>query len=305
MVKQEQKLNVLTERVLIADIVLLEKNARFMKQETFNRLKENIQLDGTLTSYPLLWWDKARDKWECLSGNHRVMAARDIGLTEITAIVCRDDLPKDRRRAIQLAHNSITGQDDPQLLAEIYREIDSLDMRAYTGEDDAILQILTESPKIENLSDVTIEYRDIRFVFLPEEVDQVRVILKEMPSLLDEEPIVAHMKQYDPFMDMLQEISQNANVKSYAVPIMLLLAMFGRHRTEFASEWFDNAEQLTNNHQWIPLATLLGRTAVPPKVALIIKKALDKMVAAGDITPNALWRGIELLCADYLAGAGE
>ena len=61
----------------LADLTLLEKNARFMRGATFARLVANIKADGCLTSVPLV--GHVDGKLLVASGNHRVPAAMKAG----------------------------------------------------------------------------------------------------------------------------------------------------------------------------------------------------------------------------------
>lgn len=62
---------------------LLKVNARYMKQDEFNKLVANIKRDGCLTQLPFCCKDADENKWLVLSGNHRVKAAIEAGLEEI------------------------------------------------------------------------------------------------------------------------------------------------------------------------------------------------------------------------------
>lgn len=68
-----------------------------------------------------------------LSGNHRVKAAVAAG---IDFMVVEAYMPPDRRAAIQLSHNELTGEDDPEILRTIYEHIQDVGMRLYSGLDD-------------------------------------------------------------------------------------------------------------------------------------------------------------------------
>ena len=108
-------------------LLLLEKNARFMKPEVFRRLVENVRRDGVLTSLPFCV--REGEGLRVLSGNHRVLAAIEAGLVEVDVLVSLTPLSIARQRAIQLSHNSLTGEDDPVTLRELFGEIEDLDWR--------------------------------------------------------------------------------------------------------------------------------------------------------------------------------
>ena len=67
------------------ELGLLEKNARYMKAEQFQNLVENVKKDGNLSSLPLCYREKD-GKLRVLSGNHRVMAARQAGVEQVLVL---------------------------------------------------------------------------------------------------------------------------------------------------------------------------------------------------------------------------
>lgn len=113
-------------------LVLLKQNARFFKKDTFRQLVENIKADKRLSSVPLCRPIKD-GRLEVLSGNHRVKASVEAGLEKILVIVLLENLDESRRIAIQLSHNALVGQDDQNILAELWAKIDDINTRLYAG----------------------------------------------------------------------------------------------------------------------------------------------------------------------------
>jgi hypothetical protein len=83
------KLDLVDPRV----ILLLDKNARYMTQEMFENLVNNIKSDGGLSSLPLCYQEKD-GRLLVLSGNHRVQAAVHAGLEEILVLVIDKELTR-------------------------------------------------------------------------------------------------------------------------------------------------------------------------------------------------------------------
>lgn len=135
-------MNVYVLKIDPREIKLLEVNARYMKHEDFVQLTSNIRKDGALSSAPFLWKDPEDGKYLCLSGNHRVMAAIEAGLKEITCLATDDDLSEDQKIGIQLSHNALVGQDDMATLKLLYEKIGDTDIKKYSGLDDKTLQLL-------------------------------------------------------------------------------------------------------------------------------------------------------------------
>lgn len=94
------------------EIILLDKNARYMTQEMFDNLVSNIKKDGGLSSLPLCYREPD-GRLLVLSGNHRVQAAVHAGLEEVLILVIDKELTRQEQVAVQLSHNAIEGRDDP------------------------------------------------------------------------------------------------------------------------------------------------------------------------------------------------
>ena len=97
-------------------------NARSMPKAMFERLAQTIARDKRLESLPLC--AKTERGLEIISGHHRVRAATAAGISEMFVLVDATGLTRSQIAAKQLAHNAIEGQDNEQLLAEIYRQIE-------------------------------------------------------------------------------------------------------------------------------------------------------------------------------------
>ncbi len=133
-----------------------------MKAQTFNRLVENLKHDRVLTQLPLV------HKGEVLSGNHRVKAALKAGITESDVLELVGDVAPGRRVAIQLSHNSIAGEDDPNLLRDLYEALD-FDEKCYSGITDEMLGV--DPLDLNALSAGPLEEVEITATFLPEDAE--------------------------------------------------------------------------------------------------------------------------------------
>jgi len=95
-----------TYKADLTKLKLLDGNPRYMTPAQFKRLVKNLEHDGVLTSAPLVY------KGEVISGNHRVQAAIEAGITDADIIEIISDLTESEKRAIALSHNSISGSTD-------------------------------------------------------------------------------------------------------------------------------------------------------------------------------------------------
>lgn len=284
------------------DLVLLKKNARFMKQDEYQRLVANVRRDGMLTSVPLArLLDDGR--YEVVSGNHRTMAAIDVGL-ETIAVMCIDDpMELDRVLATQLAHNAIVGEDDPAVLKELYDAIEDVDWRDATGLDDATLNLM-ESVEPVSISPASLKFTSITLMFLPAEGDEVRAAFEQARDLLSaDETWLVSMADYDDTMNALTAVAGSHGIKNQALALRLLVRLATDNYDQLNGAWWDENNGVPKRATWVPLASVLGVDNVPPDAAGVIRQALDHMVSTGAVSPKAIWQGIELLAADYLAGS--
>lgn len=282
------------------ELKLLKENARFMRHEEFQRLVANIKQDGQLTSAPFAWLDPEDGRYEVLSGNHRVQAAVAAHLDEIPCIVTEDALSEEQRIAIQLSHNSIVGQDDPDTLKRLYDKILDLDLKEYSGLDDKTLQLLDKA-STQAMSEANLEFQTLSIVYLPDELKEAQKVIDEAIAEAKSSNAIwlATNKEYDKWLDHL-EIAQSAyNVKNVAAGLRVIFSVFENNLTQLAEGW-ENAEK--NDAQWVPFSTIIGRNKIPAKHAKTIKKALDRMQGRGEIDAKSLWEGLATLCEKYLEG---
>lgn len=274
------------------DIKLLKVNARYMKPEEYEKLVSNIKKDGQLTSVPFCFYNENHEI-EVLSGNHRVMASIDAGLNEIEVMLCKDKLSKEQALAIQLSHNSISGQDDEELLKKLYGELESLEFKEYSGLTDEFNNYCKEIEK--DFKVPTLSYQALNLLFLPEEISEIKQVLGNISSLLNSNHILSSKTDYDNYLESTTTISKCLNIKN---PSTTFLAMI-----RLAKENIDKLKELAFNNEntdYIPLSTILGRSDINKDDAMIIDKALNKLISKGEIKKNNKEKGLAILANLYL-----
>ena len=229
--KSETKLEEIDPR----EIVLLEKNAHFMGAETYQRLVNNIRRDGVLTSTPFCDTIEinGEPRRRVLSGNHRVQASIDAGLDCIQVLYVDREIPKDQKIAIQLSHNSIVGEDDNQLLRELYEDISSIDLREYAGLDDKELEIL-EAPLPLSLNTGSINYKELQILFLPEEKESLEHSLLQIKDEYGDklEGIACRQKSWDKWLQTISEVHEISGLTNSATAVSVMLEIAMRHLEE-------------------------------------------------------------------------
>lgn len=282
---------------------LLEVNARYMTHEQYSRLVENVKSDGDLTSVPFACnvSDGAEPEYLVLSGNHRVRAAIDAGLETIEVKVTDQLLDHQRRIALQLSHNAISGQDDQALLKKLYDELD-VDWRAYSGLDDQTLELLKQS-EADALREANLSFQTFSLVFLPEEIERIQEVFQQAQAFAKgaKLTLLARWSEYDRYMEAMDAVRTANNVQSSATAFLLLLDIAERHMDELDDAWYDaDSDSPRHKGSQVPLVAVLGSPNVPGKVAVALRRVVEQMVASGEIEPHKKWDAIDVLCKKYL-----
>lgn len=309
MVAQEtQQVDQLNERIpgpfklkviSIDECELLEKNARYMKNETFQNLVNNIKRDGGLSSIPFCYLTE-EGKYRVLSGNHRVQAAKVAGFTELLVIYTDKPMTRDEQIAVQLAHNSLVGEDDPVILQELYNEIEDLTLKYYSGLDDKVLEQL-EKVQVMGLTEAQLDYLSLSFVFLPEEAERLVEVLEKVKNELASDAILARNTEYSRLLDTVAKTQGAYNIHNGATAIMLILDVFERHQEDLKAGWLDEEGEVIHKN-FVPISSVIGTDMIPAPTAEIILRAVEKMMSAGDITSKNKWQALEYWAAEYLSG---
>lgn len=271
------------KRVIRVDprsLKLLELNAHFMRSEVFAQMVENIRKDGDLmgnTPFGVLVRDADGQPtdppiYQVISGNHRVKAAILAGLAEMVIEVTDDALSKDRRRAIQLSHNRIVGEDDPAILKMLYEEIDDVEMRLYTGVDDKALGLLVDV-NVASLSEAALQFQTIALTFLPHEVEGVAAALESARKAASGAKgfWLTRWADYDRAMDALEAAGSAYGVKNAATAMMVVLEVFSRHMDDLQAGYLDADGEAIDPKRAVPVESVLGRT-LPARLAAKLRR---------------------------------
>lgn len=277
------------------EIKLLEVNARFMNADEFQRLVQNIKRDGCLTQLPFCVYDDDGNL-VVLSGNHRVQAAIEAGLQEIDVQVTEEKLTKDQRIAIQLSHNAICGKDDMAILKQLYESIDDVNMKAYSGLDDETLKLL-DNISTQSMSYSGLQYQILNILFLPSEIEEIKAVLKDvMKEVRSNETLMLRMAEYDKYLDTITDVSKALRIRNTAVGFMAMLEIVKKHMSELKEVWIEDAK----DKEYVPISTIIGRSDIKAKSGRILDKAIERLIAKGEIKKSDKEDALVVLAEKYL-----
>lgn len=269
------------------ELVQLERNAHYMRYETFNRLTENIEEDNGLTSVPLVMKNEDGVTYTILSGNHRISAGISAGQTKFLVLVV-ETLEKARALATQLSHNAIVGEDDAAILATLYNEIEDVSLRMYSGLDDKSLDLLADNDII-GIGEESLNYQTITIAFLPHEAAKLTETWKEITSLYAQDDYwIARMDQNEEFMEAMDISGKSYNVLNIATQLELIIKVFMNHLTDMQEGYLDKDGNQKHKKR-VPISTVFGTDSVPIRVARQLVSVIKKKGSAGEIDPNHPW----------------
>lgn len=103
----------------VSKLATLKRNPQYLTPKQMDSLKESIKRDGFCA--PILVRPLNANRFEVISGNHRFMAACEIGMTQVPCVVSTMSVSASKRLAINL--NTIHGEPNAELLAPFLAEL--------------------------------------------------------------------------------------------------------------------------------------------------------------------------------------
>lgn len=278
-------------------LTYLKENARYMTHEQFKRLVQNVKNDGCLTSAPFVWHNVITDEYIVMSGNHRTKAAIEAGLTAIDVIMTSDPLTEAQRIAIQISHNSISGQDDLATLKNLYEKILDIDMKEYSGVDDKTLELLKKVKPV-SIGEANLKFQTLSLVFLPDELEEAKKVLDiALKMTKSDEKWVTRFEQYDSWLDGIETAGAAYGVRNVATSLNIIFDIFNKNLDQLRDGW-DHSE--SKKSMLVPFSTIIGVEKISVESAKIIAKACDMAVSRGECKSDEKWKLLEGLCSGYI-----
>ena len=261
-------------------------------RDLHDRREEHIEsIRRQLESLPLLV--EKDGVLEIISGHHRIKSARAAGMKEIIAIIDVSGLSRSKIASKQLAHNAISGFDDPSILREICKMLDDVDdmLESFIGKD-IMEEPLEQYDKLLSPA-VHFDFKNITFSFLPHQVKDMDALVKNLESSAPEIIGVAPYEQCKQFIEALARYQKFSDIRNVGAAIHSMI--------ESATEKMDEVG-FKDDEEWTYLTKIFGSNAIPAESAATITKAIKKAEKDGAITSKNRWQLIEMLATEYLAG---
>jgi len=211
--------------VPLASLEASELNARYMSSEMFGSLVRNIEEDESLGSVPLCLRRKD-GKYRILSGHHRVKAAKLAGINESLILYIDESHASDgKATAIQISHNEISGQNDMVVLRQMWDKVEYLEDRLYSTLDSDLMEGIKAKP-MPSLSSINVDYKQVSFLFLPEEVEEVNSLLVELEMASSADvTYMAAFKHWTVLFDLLSDIKIRSGLKNSSMAMGLVFQL--------------------------------------------------------------------------------
>ena len=269
----------------LAEIDYLEKNARYMTKEQFASLANNIKKDSALSSVPLCYRKPEDGRLLVLSGNHRVKAAAASGITSFLVLLIDQILSREEVVAIQLSHNAIAGQDDSQILKELFEELRDVEMILYAGFTSEQIEKL-QSADFSAIKEEQLHYESINLLFLPGENERLEAMFDRIvQSSMAKKIFAGRISEYQTILQGLIEIKESQNIINSALAFFALAQVADEYLSGKADlqEAFEEGTAET-------VSFILGgtRKRITKDTAKLLRKALKTKMDSGLNLDDAL-----------------
>lgn len=217
-------------KVKVKDLREQDLNARYMPTEMFQQFSKNIKKRGALEALP--YCCLTSNGIEIISGHHTIRAfiKAKIG-EEIYILLETKPLSRGEIQAKQLAHNSISGLDDPAILKQIYLGIDDAELRLTAFIDENKLE-LPEPANLQITSLSTgLDMRNVKIWFLPYQLEDFTK-LTELLEGNEDKLFVAPMKHWPKFREAVNTVMQKEDILSIGTAVARITEIILKHYGE-------------------------------------------------------------------------
>jgi ParB-like chromosome segregation protein Spo0J len=158
-------------------------NANVMPTGMFNQLVANIKKSGMPETIPLMATrSDSPEDIEIVSGHHRTRASMQAGIEGGLAFVYRG-LTNSEIRAKQLAHNSLNGTSDPEIVREIFAQITDVEDKIESFIDPNAFDDIPEAIGFDMVDiDPLADAKTVTVVFMPTQLSDFSTAIDLLSS---------------------------------------------------------------------------------------------------------------------------
>ncbi len=261
-------------------------NPNKMDTKTMSKLKSDIKRKGVVQ--PILVRQTKENEWEIIDGFHRWSILQELGYREVPAIVLDMDDTEAKLKTIQL--NYMRGSAVPIRLANLIHDLN----RTMTLED---LEAALPYEKAE-LKD------SLSLLKLPTDID--KVVEERAEKERKAEPIFISATIYKDKEKSLHDFVEQALLESEATFAEIKIKIecpAGDH--DLVLNAMQNLKKLDRGKDDLvgENAPVVTRFALFPEQLQVIEKALQHIIRTQGYMKNPRGMALEMMAADYLAGA--
>jgi hypothetical protein len=272
-------------------------NPRSMPVAMFDQLVSTVKKTGGLESVPLC--ADVAGQVQVISGHHRTRAARQAGLTHVTVLVY-DNITKSSLIAKQLAHNTINGKDDVEMVKRLFAEIDELPAKFEAFVDPKAAEELPDpvrfTPVDVNLQDAM---KAVMLLFLPVQHADIQKLMDRLPKGESDTVYLAARETFDAWVEAVKKVREGAEIVAIPTAVAEMARLAGRAIDE---ELHVKESRDKDGETWVPLRDVFKTARIPASVAYVLREAVARKVAQGDVNVEHPWQALEQWAAETLAG---
>jgi len=265
-----------------------EYNPNRIDEKNLAKLKADIQRKGKVP--PIVVRPTGQDEWEIVDGYHRWAILKELGHTRVPAVVWEIDETEAKLKTLQL--NYLRGNPIQVRLANLVHDLNRTmtleDLEAALPYEQAELKDSLALLKLPTDIDKVVEERAEK-ERKAEPIFISATIYKDKEKSLHDFVEQAMLESEATFCEIKIKIECPAGDHDLVLNAMQNLAKLDQGRDDLAGE---NAPVVT-------------RFAVFPEQLHVVDQALQHVIRTQGLMKNPRGQALELICADYLAGAIE
>ena len=269
-----------------------DMNARVMPKEMMDRLAKTIAEDRRLESLPFLCLvddpkSAGEKRLEIISGHHRVRASRMAKLLTCFAVVDVSGLTREEIASKQLAHNSIQGEDDRQVVGRIFDQIKNVELKLAAFIDPAAFGARLSTVSVGPLA-VSVELRTVVLHFIPYAFER----FEKTVGLLAERLVSEHDGQYIAELAVLDRLREAIRRTRDEYDVRSLGTVLDR-MCGIVLEYLGEPDDIDD--EMVPTRKVFGTTMLPKGIADELMGLAKTAMEEGLIPRKEPWKILEHL----------